>query len=197
MNNKYLIAIAAGACLAMSGQFAVAKGPNYTYAEAGYTHTDGDLVDGDGASVNISYGATDHIFVKLGYTFQNVDFKMAPGGADADRFQLGLGGHMAVTDNIDAVAAVSFVDVEFTNTGGLGNTNEDGFLAEVGVRAMVTKEVELNATVSGLHLGGDDDTGYGVGAVYKLKKRWSATGSYRQFTDDDEGEFFIGLRFRL
>ncbi len=68
MKNKQLIAVTAGACLAMFGQLAIAKGPNYTYAEVGYTNIDGDFVEGDGASVNISYGATDLIFVKLGFS---------------------------------------------------------------------------------------------------------------------------------
>jgi hypothetical protein len=175
----------------------MAKGPNYTYAEIGYNNIDGDFVEGDGASVNISYGATDHIFVKLGYSRLFLEDTMSPAETDADRFQLGVGGHIAVTDDIDALAAVSYIDVEFNDPAGLASDDVDGYLAELGVRAMVTKGLELNATVSGLHLGGDNDTGYGVGAVFNLKKRYSVSGSYRQFTDDDEGEFFIGLRFRL
>ncbi len=79
----------------------------------------------------------------------------------------------------------------------MGSSGDDGYLAEAGVRAMVTKKVELNATVSSLHIGGDDDTGFGAGGVYNLYKRWSATGSYRYFEDDDEGEFFVGIRYRL
>jgi hypothetical protein len=197
MKNKQLIAVTAGACLAMFGQLAIAKGPNYTYAEIGYTNIDGDFVEGDGASVNISYGATDLIFVKLGFSTLSIEDPTSTAEADADRFQVGLGAHFALTDNIDALAAVSYVDVEFTNTGGMGSSGDDGYLAEAGVRAMVTKKVELNATVSSLHIGGDDDTGFGAGGVVNLKKRWSATGSYRYFEDDDEGEFFVGIRYRL
>ena len=197
MKNNQLIAVATGACLAIFGQLAVAKGPNYTYAEVCYTNIDGDLVEGDGATVNISYGATDLIFVKLGFSTLSIEDPNSTAEADADRFQVGLGGHIAMTENIDALAAVSYVDVEFTNTGGMGSAGDDGYLAELGVRAMVTKKLELNATVSSLHIGGEDDTGFGAGGDFKLKKRWSATGNYRYFEDDDEGEFFIGIRYRL
>jgi hypothetical protein len=201
MNINRLISITAGTCLALAGHLAVAAGPNYTYAEAGYTNVDGDHIEANGASVNISYGATDHIFVKLGYTRLVLDeltsgMTIASDG-DADRFQIGLGGHFGITDNIDVLAAVSYVDIEFTGITPLSSFGDDGYLAEAGVRAMVTKKLELNATVSALHLGSDDDTGYGVGAVFNLKKRWSLAGSYRQFQDDDEGELFAGLRFRL
>lgn len=195
MNNKNLVATILGACLVTAGQPALAKGPDYTYAEAGYVNVDGDLVEGDGASVNISYGATDHIFVKLGYSRLFLEDTMSPADADADRFQIGLGGHIGLTDNIDALAAVSYVDIEFG--GGVPANSDDGYLAEAGVRAMVSKKLELNGTISSLHLNGNDDTGYGVGGVYNFHKRYSVSGSYRQFQDDDEGEFFVGLRFRL
>ena len=63
MKTKQLIAALSGLVLAACWQVAAAKGPSYTYGEIGYMHFDADNYDGNGGRVNISYGATDHIFV--------------------------------------------------------------------------------------------------------------------------------------
>ncbi len=189
MKNKYLAAILTGTLAAATSQLAFAKGPEYTYAEAGYVYLNADDNDGHGGGVNISYGATDHIFVKLGYTRFSLD------EGDADRFQIGLGGHVEVAKDVDIWGAASYVDVEVT--GVVPSFGDDGYLVEAGVRGMVNKKFELNATVSQLHLGDVDDTGFGVGAVGKISKKFWLTGSYRQFTDEDEGELFLGVRLHL
>ncbi|MDH3981079.1 MAG: hypothetical protein OEU91_11275 [Gammaproteobacteria bacterium] len=191
MKNKQLAAIVIGTLFAAVTQLAIAKGPNYTYAEIGYINLDGDNVEGNGGGVNISYGATDHIFVKMGYAHFNLDTP----DADADRFQIGLGGHMEVAKDIDVLGALSYVDIEFSN--GVPVSGDDGYLAEIGVRGMVNKKFELNATVSQLDVGGGSDTGFGIGAVGKIAKKFWLTGGYRQFQDDDEGELFLGVRLKL
>jgi hypothetical protein len=198
MKKSRLAAVAASITLVAVAQLAsAAKGPEYTYAELGYINIDGDAVEGDGAGANISFGATDHIFLKFGYSRLMLDEVSGPLSADGDRFQIGGGMHYGITDSIDVLGAISYVDIEFTNTGPVAGSGEDGYLAELGVRAMVTKELELNATVSQLHLTGDSDTGYGAGVVYSLNKDWSLVGSYRQFQDDSEGELFAGVRVGL
>ncbi len=191
MKNKQLAAILTGTLFAAVTQLAIAKGPIYTYAEIGYINLDGDGIEGNGGGVNISYSATDHVFLKLGYA----RFKLDTPDADADRFQIGLGGHMEVAKDIDVLGSLSYVDVEFSN--GVPAFGDDGYLAEVGVRGMVNKKFELNATVSQLHISDNDDTGFGIGAVGKIAKKFWLTGSYRQFQDDNEGELFIGVRLKL
>jgi hypothetical protein len=46
-------------------------------------------------------------------------------------------------------------------------------------------------------VGDGSDTGFGIGAVGKIAKKFWLTGSYRQFQDDDEGELFLGVRLKL
>jgi len=197
MKNKRLTAMLAGALFAAAAQqAAAAKGPEYTYAEIGYDNFDGDLSSGDGAGVNVSFGATDHIFLKFGYSRLFVDFSsIPPADADADRFQIGGGAHFGITDTIDVLGALSYVDVEYSN--GVPAYGDDGNLAEVGVRAMISNALELNATVSNLHLDGDNNTGYGVGAVFDITKTFALSGSYNHLQDDDVNEFFVGLRIGL
>jgi hypothetical protein len=202
MNNKRLTAMLAGALFAAATQqAAAAKGPEYSYAEIGYVHIDGDLVEGNGAGVNLSFGATDHIFLKFGYARLFLD-DLTVGttvikDSDADRFQIGGGMHFGITDTIDVLGAISYIDIEYTDTAPLAGFGDDGYLVEAGVRAMLSKKMELNATVSGLHIDGEDDIGLGVGGVVDITKKLQATASFRQFQDDDENEFFLGVRLEF
>lgn len=193
MNNKRMTATLAGTLLAAASLQAIAaKGPEYTYFEFGYLNIDSDVVEGDGAGVNISFGATDHVFLKFGYDRLWLEDPATSIEADADRFQIGGGMHFAVTDTIDVLGALSYLDVEYSN--GVPTESDEGYLVEAGVRAMIGKPLELNATVSALHFDGEDDIGYGVGAVYDITKSFALTGSYNRFDDAEEDEFFVGLR---
>ena len=113
MKTKQLIAALTGLILAASWQVSAAKGPSYTYGELGYIHFDADKYDGNGARVNISYGATDLIFVKMGSARTFVDVSGLP-DIDVARFNIGLGAHMAITDNVDVLGAVTYLDHEYS-----------------------------------------------------------------------------------
>jgi hypothetical protein len=90
------------------------------------------------------------------------------------------------------LGAVSYLDVEYSN--GVPAEADEGYLVEAGVRSMLSKKLELNATLSALHFDGEDDIGYGVGGVYDLTRTFALTGSYNRFDDAEENEFFVGLR---
>lgn len=200
MKTNRLIAVFAVLGLAFVSQSALAKGPSYTYAEIGYTHFDADQYDGNGAEVNISFGATEHFFASLGYSRLFIDASAVSGDIDADRFNIGIGAHMPVTDNIDVLGVVSYLDVEYS--GAIPTESDEGYLVELGVRGMVSKKVELNATATYQHLAytsvlgvsDDDDYGLEVGTVIKLKKKFHLTGNVSYFNETEEANGFIGLR---
>jgi hypothetical protein len=197
-----LIAIVSAAGLALASQHAIAKGPSYTYAEIGYVHFDADQYDGNGAEVNISYGATEHIFVKLGYSRLFVDATTVS-GIDIDQFNIGMGGRMSVTKNVDVLGVVSYVDREYS--GGIPTEADEGYQVDLGVRGMVTKKAELNATASFRHMNqtsvmgvaDDEDLGFEVGTVIKLKKKFHFSGNVNYFDEAEEVGGFIGIRLNL
>jgi hypothetical protein len=186
--------VLAGTLFAAASLPAVAaKGPEYTYFDVGYVNIDADQIESDGLGVNLSFGATEHVFLKFGYQRQFVDESVSPfRDYDADRFQIGGGMHFGVTDTIDVLGAVSYLDVEYSN--GRPAEADEGYLVEAGVRAMLSKKLELNATLSGLHFDGEDDVGLGFGGVYDLTRTFALTGSYNRFDDAKANEFFLGLR---
>jgi len=193
MNDKRLTAMLAAALFAVfAQQAAAAKGPKYTYGEIGYTHISGDSADANGVDVGISFGATDLIFLKFGYSRLFVDFPGTTGDVDANRFQIGGGAHYGITDTLDVLGTLSYVDIEYAN--GVPAYGDDGYLIELGLRDMLSKSLEVNATLSSLELDGNNSLGIGVGGVVDVTKHLQATGSYDHFQDEDDNIFFVGLR---
>ena len=155
--------------MAMSGM-AFADGFNYSYVEANYGTVDVDnfTVDGDGFGVNGSYGITDALNI-VGRA-QASDFDTI---GDSKDWSVGLGVHTSITDMMDVVASVSYLDREFEPVGGPA-FEDDGFELAVGVRANVLGMIEVNAAVTYIDLSNaGDDTGFGGGALYNFNDMFS------------------------
>ncbi|MDH5469311.1 MAG: hypothetical protein OEY45_13540 [Gammaproteobacteria bacterium] len=203
MNNKQLFAMVTGLGMWCFSQLVAAAGPGYTYAELGYQHFDADKYDGNGARVNISYGVTGNIFLKMGYARLFVDATGLSGDIDVDRFNIGLGGHMALSDKIDALAVVSYLDNEYS--GAISTEADEGYQVDLGVRAMVSKKAEINATAIYRHMAltsafgvaDDEDVGFELGTVIKMKKDFHFTGNVSYFDEAEETGVFAGIRLEL
>lgn len=190
MKMKKLITVLACASLGLFSSAGFAgKGINYSYAEAGLANVDSDGGDATGAGINISYGALDNVHAKLSYS-------RFAGDVDENRFSVGVGGNFSVAENVDLTGSLNYVDFEGTKS---SKDKTDGYLVDIGIRAKVTKDVELNATVGSIHLEDDDNTAFSVGGVVKLHKKFSLTAKVSQFDteDDDDTTVFIGVRLNM
>lgn len=203
MKSSKLIAMVSALALGAATQVAVAaKGLSYTYAEAYLTGFDADKYDGHGGGVNISYGATDLLFLKMGFARTVIDTSTIS-GIDTDRFHIGLGAHFAVADKVDVLGSVSYIDYEYA--GGIPSTADDGYQVDLGIRAMVSKKVELNGGLlfrhmnydTALGVADDDETGAEIGTVIKLKKKWHFTGKVEYRDETEETGVFAGIRLNL
>jgi len=149
------------ALMAMSGM-AFAEGFSYSYVQATYGTVDVDSgvfsEDGDGLGLKGSFGITDNLHIVGSY--QKVDLDLT---GDVDFLTAGLGVNAPVTEMIDVVGSVSFVDLEAPGF------SDDGFELAAGVRVSVTSLVEIDAgiTYQDLDLGGDD-TGFGGGVLFNV-----------------------------
>ena len=208
MNNKGLLAIAASACLAMLSQGAVAaKGFSYTYIEGGYQGVRADSADADGLAANLSYGATDHIMVLAGYSrlWQDKAEGFSSVDVDIDRFTIGGGGHYSITERIDLVGSVVYVNEQSSGKAKFpGDTSKsrikgtrEGYEAAFSGRIRAMKNLELTPLVVYRNVGDDSDTGFGLDAIYKYHKRWSVRGNATYFSDDSATNLFLGVRFDM
>lgn len=207
MNNKGLLAIAV-ACLVMLSQAAIAaKGFSYTYLDGGYQGIWADSADADGVAVDLSFGATDHFMVLAGYShlwqdkaegFSNVDVQV-------DHFTIGGGGHYSITDRIDLVGSVVYVNEQSTGDAkpkGSSSKNKikgtrEGYEAAVYGRIRAMDKLELTPEVVYRSVGDYSGTGFGLEAVYKLDRDWSVLGNAAYFNDDSATNLFLGVRFDM
>ncbi len=199
MKKTRLAAVATGVVLAAATQLAAAaKGPDYTYADARYLYTDGTSGNdftGNGAGVDISFGATKMIFLKFGYQHDQFDVGGITSDVDADTFLIGGGAHFAVMKKLDLVGSASYIDTEYTN--GIPSRGDDGYLVSVGGRSLVTKSLELNAFVSfdsrRNPVNTDNhNTIYSIGGVYKLTREFSMVAGISH--GDLADQYGIGVR---
>ena len=207
MTNKYFLGIAAAASLAMFSQVTAAGGFNYTFADAGYRNVDSDNYSGDGFQVGFSYGATDYMHVVGTYSRLWVDDidDASSVDVDIDEFTLGFGGHYSITDKIDLAGTVVYVDDEYTGDArpySLGyktniNESEEGYQATVYGRIQVLEKLEMTPHVVYRDVD-DSETGFGLGLVYDLNKKFAIRARATSFSgDNDTTNLFLGLRLYM
>ena len=207
MTKHVLLGIAAAASLATFTQTATAAGGfDYTYAEAGYRNVNSDSGDGDGVRVALSYGATDHIHVVAEYTRLWIDDldNASSVDIDLDEFQLGLGGHYPITKKIDLVGTISYVDDEYTGKARPDylsyktniNESEEGYEAKFYGRIQALKNLEMTPHVIHRDVS-DSETGFGVGMVYDLNRKFAIRFEGTHYSDDSTNDLFLGLRLNM
>jgi hypothetical protein len=207
MTNKRMLALAASACLAVSVNCASAGGFNYTFAELGYRNVDGDNIEADGFRASFSFGATEYIHVVGDYSRLFVDDmdEASSVDVDIDEFKIGFGGHYPVTEKIDAVAQITYVDDEYTGDAvpdDLGyktniNTSDEGYEATLYGRIQASKKFELTPHLVHRDVGPDSETGFGLGLIYQLNRNFGLRFRATQFSDDNTTNLFAGLRLNM
>jgi hypothetical protein len=206
MNHKRMLALSLGVLLAVTSSFASAKGFKYSFAEFGYRNIDADSLEADGFRASFSFGATDYVQVIGDYSRLFVDDMDGASevDVDVDEYKIGIGGHYSVSDKIDIVGQIAYVDDEITGKALIDgddlksniNESEDGYEATFFGRVQATKKLELTPHVVHRDVG-DSDTGFGLGMVYKLKKKFAVRLRGTHFSDDSATNLFIGLRLYM
>ena len=207
MNNKRLLAVAASACLAVAASSVTAGNFNYTFAELGYRNVDGDDMEADGFRASFSFAATEHFQVVGDYSRLWLDDMDGASSVDVDidEFKIGFGGHYPVTDKIDAVGQITYVDDEYTGDAvpdDLGyktniNTSDEGYEATLYGRIQASKKFELTPHLVHRDVGPDSETGFGLGLIYQLNRNFGLRFRATQFSDDNTTNLFAGLRLNM
>jgi hypothetical protein len=123
---------------------------------------------------------------------------------DIDEFTIGFGGHYSITDKIDLAGTLVYVDDEYTGDArpySLGyktniNESEDGYQATVYGRIQVLDKLEMTPHVVHRDVG-DSDTGFGLGLVYDLTRKFAIRVRGTHFSDDSTTNLFVGMRLNM
>lgn len=186
---KILKAMTASVVLAVLPLASHAEDMSYSNVDLGYINTD---IDGlgpslDGFDVRGSVGFAGNYFAFADYASQSVS------GVNLDQTAVGLGGHYALTDNLDLVGRAGWFKVDISDGGG----SEDGYLLTAGLRGKVGDKVELEGGVNYSDLGGQngDSTAVVVGGRYYFTKTFALGAEYQH--SDDASSWMAGVRINF
>ncbi|HEX9707864.1 MAG TPA: hypothetical protein VGA24_09535 [Steroidobacteraceae bacterium] len=185
---KFVKAMVGGLLLVAAPLAALADDMSYSYIDLGYVETDLDNgPTADGFGVRGSVGFAENFFVFGEYTNQDLQ------GIDIDQFAVGLGGHLSLTEKLDGVGRVGYLDAE-ASAGGV-SISVDGYLVSAGLRGKVTDDFELEGHVIHRDLGDDggDETAFSIGGRYFFTDQLALGVEYE--IGDDAKTFLIGGRF--
>jgi hypothetical protein len=124
---------------------------------------------------------------------------------DIDEFKIGFGGHYPVTDKIDVVGQITYVDDEYTGKArpdGLDyktniNDSEEGYEVTLFGRIQAMKKLELTPHVAHREVGSESDTGFGLGLIYKLNRKFALRVRGTHFSDESTTNLFAGVRLYM
>jgi hypothetical protein len=157
---------------------------SYTYAEGGLGQVDMDSIDtGDAYFIGGSLGFADRWFGFAEYSTSSFDVSGV--SADLDEYQIGFGGHFAMTDSVDFVGKLAYVDesVDASAGGVSASADENGYMLSAGVRGHVVEKFDLMGSVDYLDIGDSTDTGLSLRGLYEFTDMFSL-GARVGFSDD-------------
>ena len=176
------------AAFALAPVASQADGPGYSYVEGGYVRTDIDGIgkDADGFMVRGSVELGHDFFLFAGYLDQGVY------GVDLNQYGVGAGYAWSIADTTDLYGKVGYVKAE-ADVEGFG-LDDDGYSLGIGIRSLVTKRLELEASVNYADYSdlGDDPT-FGPGARWYFTEHF-ALGIEAQVADDATS-YGVGVRW--
>jgi hypothetical protein len=171
---------------------------SYNYIELGYQKIDFDeelspgvSIDGDGFGVAGSFEVGESWFVGVGYS--QADFDLGIDSIDFDEIAAGIGWHTTMSNNSDFYALLQYVRAE-ASLSGFPSVDEDGIGFEIGVRGMVTDNIEIGGSIGYVDLGdAGDGTTFGANVLYNFTDNFAA-GVFLDFDEDTTG-YGAGVRF--
>jgi Outer membrane protein beta-barrel domain len=178
--RKFVWAIAALAGMAS----AHAGDLSYTYAEGGLGQVDMDSIDtGDAYFIGGSLGFADRWFGFAEYSMSSFDVSGV--SADLDEYQIGFGGHFPMSNSVDFVGKLAYVDesVDASAGGVSASADENGYMLSAGVRGHVAEKLDLMGSVDYLDIGDSTDTGLSLRGLYEFTDMFSL-GARAGFSDD-------------
>ncbi len=182
---KFRTAIAVLSFFPIAG---LADGFEYTFVEGGFVSSEIDVggtdVDGDGISLAGSYAFNEQIHFIAAYADQSYDL-----GIDTTTITLGAGINHVLDDDWDFIGQLTYVSFDMDTAG--GSADDDGIGLMGGVRGRVRPNIEVDAGLNYIDVGGSD-TSLFVSGRYYIRDTFSVGGGLTL----DDGDTTLNLTVR-
>lgn len=143
--------------------------------------------DGDGFEIGGSYEIADKFYVFGEWQDTSLDR-----GVDGEQLEFGGGFHTPLSNTVDFVATLSYINAEYDGPG--FSVDDDGLGLSGGVRARLSDSFELNGAVRFVDFDDSgNDTGFTVGGRWYFADNMAITGHADFFDDVD----VLGVGFRV
>ena len=170
---------------------------NYTFIQGGLVYVDdratGLDLDDYGGFIGGSFAINSNFHV-IG-SYQQVDFDAAD-DFDLTEMSLGIGYNTSISDFVDFVTTLSWIDAEIDKDEG-GSDSDDGVRFDVGFRASIFDSLDLNGSFGVAKLSdGDNNTVVSTGLDYYVSNEISV-GLSGQWTDNEVASYVLSLRYNF
>ena len=162
---------------------------SYSFIDLNYTDANLDNgPSGDGFNLRGSVGFAENFFAFADYS--SLDF---PAGIDIDLYNIGLGGHLGIADNVDLVGKAGYAHAK-ADASGVPSVTDSGYMVSAGIRGRVAEGFELEGNAIYSDFGnGANDTALAVGGRYFFTPNLAVGAEYQ--ASDDVDQWFAGVRF--
>ncbi len=159
-----------------------AQALSYNYIQGSYGRVDLDgssfNADGEGLGISGSIAINEDFHITGEYQTADMDF-----GVDLTILEVTLGYHTTISENLDLVAQIGYLDFD-VDAAGVGSADDNALLIGVGVRAAVAHNVELSGGIDYIDFDrGDGEMRANAGFVMGLTDEL-AVGFKAAFWDD-------------
>lgn len=161
-------------------------GPSYTYADVSYVNMDfdgGGSADGFGVSGSFAINPQFHVLGEV--------LRVSDSGASVTLSSLAGGYSFPISGLTDFVGRLGVVHAR-ASISGLGSASDEGWLAEAGLRSMLSPSLELNGFVTHTDVSGGE-TGLSLGLAKSFSDRVGGIAGVA-FNDGDVA-LNLGVRF--
>jgi opacity protein-like surface antigen len=155
-----------------------AQALSYNYIQGSYGRVDLDdssfSADGEGLGVSGSIAISGDFHITGEYQTADMDF-----GVDLSILEVTLGYHTTISENLDLVAQIGYLDID-VDAAGAGSADDDALLIGAGVRAAVADNVEFSGGIDYIDFDRGDgemraNAGFVVGLTDELAVGFKAT----------------------
>ena len=183
--RKFAIATALVAAAALPA--AAVASPSYTYVGAGYVG-----VDPSGASSLDGFGLEASVELQQNFHLMGNFLRAKDSPLTLQRTRVAGGFNMPVNPTTDFVARLGWSFAKFS-VSNVGSNKEDGVFGQIGVRGMVTPDLELNSFLT--YDDVEEKVSFDVGGVYNFTPEFSALLGYTYSSSLETWN--IGLRYNF